>query len=181
MRSHITQYKITYQSLADPSLRRETFIVNHPQIDYLIDSLQAETIYNISLSAGTKRGFGPEIWTRFTTDPFQVPSIIGAPIVTPESAHTLNVEWNGVTETKNRISGYIIELRAGDNSIWSEYGTVFKHETGKRVYYSKLTSLDADTLYFVRIKVVDNRQKISDASLEAQARTGCAGKNFIII
>lgn len=175
LHGHITQYRLTYQSLVDLNSRREVIIVNHPQIDYLIDNLLPETIYNISLSAGTKRGFGPEIWTRFTTNPFRVPMITKAPTVTPENAHTLNVEWNGVTEAKNRINGYIIELRSGDNSVWSEYGAIVKHETGKRVYYSKLKSLDADTLYFVRIKVVDNRQRISDSSPETQARTGCAG------
>lgn len=181
LHGYITQYRLTYQLLTEPNLRRETIVVDHPQIDYLIDHLQPETTYNISLSAGTKRGFGPEIWTRYTTDPFRVPSIIAAPIITPEGAHTLNVEWNSVVDAKNRISGYIIELRAGDNPVWSEYSSVVKHEPGKRIYYSKLTSLDADTLYFVRIKVVDNRQRISDASPEAQSRTGCAGMSKLYL
>ncbi|KAI1721462.1 fibronectin type III domain-containing protein [Ditylenchus destructor] len=171
---HITQYRLTYTSAAEPGARPETVIVNHPQIDYLIDNLDAETTYNISLSAGTSRGFGPEIWARFTTDPFRVPSVIQAPIVTPEGAHILNVEWTGVIDPKNRVAGYIIELRPGDSPVWAEFGEVVRHEPGKRTYYSKLTSLDPDTLYFVRIKVVDNRKRISDASPEAQGRTGCA-------
>jgi hypothetical protein len=36
-----------------------------------------------------------------------------------------------------------------------------------------LDGLEPDTLYFVRIKVVDNRQRLSEASPEAHARTGC--------
>uniref|UniRef100_A0A915DKV5 Fibronectin type-III domain-containing protein n=1 Tax=Ditylenchus dipsaci TaxID=166011 RepID=A0A915DKV5_9BILA len=157
-----------------PNARKETVIVNHPQKDFLIDNLNAETAYNISLSAGTKRGFGPAIWTSYTTDPFRVPSVIAAPIVTAEGAHTLNVEWTGVQDHKNRVAGYIIEIRTSDSPTWAEYGGVVRYEQGKRTYYSKLTNLDSDTLYFVRIKVVDNKKRISDASPEAQARTGCA-------
>lgn len=36
-------------------------------------------------------------------------------------------------------------------------------------------NLNADTLYFVRIKVIDKKQRISEPSPEANARTGCAG------
>lgn len=89
-------------------------------MDYLIEGLEAETIYNISLSAGTPRGFGPEIWARFRTDPFKVPAVLQAPIVTPEGAHTLHVEWIGVVDTQNRVAGYIVELRTSDQSQWSE-------------------------------------------------------------
>lgn len=171
---HITQYRLTY-SVAEPGASRETVTVDHPKLDYLIDNLNPETTYNISLAAGSRRGFGPEISTRYTTDPFRVPSVINAPIVTPEGAHTLNVEWTGVVDPKNRIHGYLVELRTSDSPTWTESGDgVVRHEPGKRTYYSKLNNLDPDTLYFVRIKVVDNRQRISDASPEAQGRTGCA-------
>lgn len=49
-----------------------------------------------------------------------------------------------------------------------------RHEPGRRTYKTRLDGLEPDTLYFVRIKVVDNRQRVSDASPEAHARTGCA-------
>lgn len=67
LHGHITQYRLTYASLAEPNSRKETVIVNHPQLEYLIENLTPETTYNISLSAGTKRGFGLEIWTRYST------------------------------------------------------------------------------------------------------------------
>ncbi|KAI6201513.1 hypothetical protein M3Y96_00850200 [Aphelenchoides besseyi] len=171
---HITQYRITYRPESDPNSPLQTVVVDHPKLDQLLDNLLPETTYNISLSAGTQRGFGPEIWTRYATDPFKIPSVLTAPTVTPEGAHTLNVQWTGVSETKNRVAGYIIELRNSDNPVWTESGEIVRHEPGKSQYYSKLTGLDADTLYFVRIKVVDHRQRVGEASPEAQARTGCA-------
>uniref|UniRef100_A0A7E4VM27 Fibronectin type III domain protein n=1 Tax=Panagrellus redivivus TaxID=6233 RepID=A0A7E4VM27_PANRE len=171
---HITQYRINIKPSNDPNAQAESYNVDHPTLQYLLDNLQPETTYNISLSAGTKRGFGPEIWTQYTTDAFKVPTLVNAPIVTAEGAHILNVQWNGVVDTKNRVQGYIIEIRTSDNPAWTEFGGIVRHETGKRTYNSKLEGLDADTLYFVRIKVVDRRQRISAASPEAQARTGCA-------
>lgn len=52
--------------------------------------------------------------------------------------------------------------------------TKVTHEPGRRQYKTRLDGLEPDTLYFVRIKVVDNRQRVSEASPEAHARTGCA-------
>jgi hypothetical protein len=126
------------------------------------------------LAAGTNRGFGPEIWTRYTTDPFPIPVILQAPIVTPEGPNTLNVRWNGVHDSLNRIGGYIIEYRNSENPIWIEHSDVVRHEPGKVQYQGKLTGLTPDTLYFVRIRVVDHKQRVGDASPEAQARTGCS-------
>lgn len=77
-------------------------------------------MYNISLSAGTPHGFGPEIWAQFRTDPFKVPAVLQAPIVTPEGAHTLHVEWIGVVDTQNRVAGYIVEIRTSDAPQWIE-------------------------------------------------------------
>uniref|UniRef100_A0A914QG08 Fibronectin type-III domain-containing protein n=1 Tax=Panagrolaimus davidi TaxID=227884 RepID=A0A914QG08_9BILA len=171
---HVKQYRINIRPSDEPNSKPETYHVDHPTLQYLLDNLQPETTYNISLSAGTKRGYGPEIWTQYTTDAFKVPSLLSAPVVTPEGAHVLNVQWNGAIDAKNRINGYIVEIRTSDNPTWAEYGGVTRHEPGKRVYTSRLEGLDADTLYFVRIKVVDKRQRISEASPEAQARTGCA-------
>lgn len=176
----ITQYRLRYQSLAEPDARKETVYVKHPQMTYLIDGLKPETTYNISLSAGTTRGFGPEIWARFTTDPFKTPRVLEAPIVIPEGPHTLHVEWKGVVDTQNRIDGYIVEFRMSDTSVWTESAAppagIIKHYPGRLSYNTKLTNLEPDTLYFVRIKVVDTRQKISEPSPEAQGRTGCARK-----
>lgn len=171
---HITQYRVTYRSEADPKARPISVIVDHPQMDKLLDGLTSETTYNISLAAGTSRGFGPEIWTRYTTDPFKIPIILQAPTVTPEGANTLNVEWNGVQDAMNRIEGYIIEYRNSESPVWNESPEVIRHEPGKVRYYSKLTNLSPDTLYFVRIKVTDNRRRVGDPSPEAQARTGCS-------
>lgn len=39
----------------------------------------------------------------------------------------------------------------------------------------QLTSLDPDTNYVIRIKVVDKKERISAPSPESQARTGCSG------
>uniref|UniRef100_A0A914BWZ1 Fibronectin type-III domain-containing protein n=1 Tax=Acrobeloides nanus TaxID=290746 RepID=A0A914BWZ1_9BILA len=171
---HITQYRIRVTSLAEPGAKPQTFSVDHPTLAYLIDNLNPETTYNISVSAGTKRGFGPEISTRYTTDVFEVPSVINAPIVTPEGAQILSVSWTGVSDPKNRIAGYIIELRTSDNAVWTESGGIVRHEPGKQRYNSRVTDLIPDTLYFVRIKVVDKGQRLSKASPEAQGRTGCA-------
>ncbi|KAI6240848.1 hypothetical protein M3Y99_00392200 [Aphelenchoides fujianensis] len=171
---HITQYRVTYRPETDPNARPQTVVVDHPKLDQLLDNLLPETTYNISLSAGTQRGFGPEIWTRYATDPFKIPVVLTAPIVTPEGSDTLNVQWTGVVDQKNQIAGYIVEIRNSDTPVWTENKEVVRHEPGKSQYFSKLTGLDADTLYFVRIRVVDQRQRVGDASPEAQGRTGCA-------
>lgn len=74
----------------------------------------------------------------------------------------------------NRIGGYIIEYRNSESPVWAESQDVVRHEPGKVKYFGKLNGLSPDTLYFVRIKVVDIRQRVGDASPEAQARTGCS-------
>ncbi|TKR65207.1 hypothetical protein L596_025641 [Steinernema carpocapsae] len=170
----ITQYRITYHNLDDPNARPQVVMVDHPTLDYLIDHLTPETTYNISIATGTATRFGPSISTRYTTDPFHIPSVINAPGVTPEGDSALNVEWIGVTDPKNRVRGYIIEIRTADSPVWLEQGSVVPHEGAKRHYVTKVGQLDPDTLYMVRIKVVDKKQRISQASPEAQGRTGCA-------
>jgi hypothetical protein len=44
---HITQYRVTYRSEAEPNARPISVIVDHPQLDKLLDHLTAETTYNI--------------------------------------------------------------------------------------------------------------------------------------
>uniref|UniRef100_A0A1I7XSW2 Fibronectin type-III domain-containing protein n=1 Tax=Heterorhabditis bacteriophora TaxID=37862 RepID=A0A1I7XSW2_HETBA len=174
-KGHITQYRVSIISLDD---------ANHPTITYLFDNLNPETSYNISISAGTKRGFGREIWTRYSTDPFVIPIVLIAPVVTPDGASALDVQWNGVIDAKNKVKGYIIEIRQVNSfnrhaivtkslkntPVWQEIGDVITHDSVKRSYLKKLTGLDPDTLYFV----VDHKQRVGQASLEAQGRTGCA-------
>lgn len=172
----ITQYKVGIVSLDDSTDQLKTYLVDHPTLQYLLGNLQPETSYNISISAGTKRGFGPAAWTRYSTDPFKVPPVVTAPIVNGDGPDTLDVQWNGVLDTKNRIRGYIIEFRSSDDPVFTEYDGVIEQEPGKRNYQKKLTGLDPDTLYFVRIKVVDHKQRVSTPSPEGSARTGCARK-----
>ncbi|VDO74656.1 unnamed protein product [Heligmosomoides polygyrus] len=191
-KGHISQYRVSIVSLDDPtdeaSLRdflalsnekskqfqRKTHLVDHPTLTYLFENLKPETSYNVSISAGSKRGFGREIWTRYSTDPFVIPVVIAAPSVTPDGASALDVQWSGVVDSQNRVKGYIIEIRNSDTPVWQEIGGVTHHDAVKRSYLKKLTGLDADTLYFVRIKVVDHKQRVGGASPEAQGRTGCA-------
>jgi hypothetical protein len=116
----ICRYRLSWQSMDQPDSPRQTKLIDHPKMDHLIEGLEPETYYNISLSAGTPRGFSPEIWARFRTDPFRVPSVLQAPIVTPEGAHTLHVEWTGVADTQNRVAGYIVEIRTSDAAQWTE-------------------------------------------------------------
>uniref|UniRef100_A0A7I5E8R5 Fibronectin type III domain protein n=2 Tax=Haemonchus contortus TaxID=6289 RepID=A0A7I5E8R5_HAECO len=173
-KGHITQYKVSIASLDEPNEERKTYLVDHPTLTYLFDGLKPETSYNVSIAAGSKRGFGREIWTRYSTDPFAIPVIVAAPIVTPDGASALDVQWSGVLDSQNRVKGYIIEIRNSDTPIWQEIGGITHHDAVKRSYLKKLTGLDADTLYFVRIKVVDHKQRVGAASPEAQGRTGCA-------
>lgn len=86
----------------------------------------------------------------------------------------MNVQWNGVHDTSNRVGGYIIEYRNSESPSWIENPDVVRHEPGKVQYYGKLTGLSPDTLYFVRIKVVDIQQNVGEPSPEAQGRTGCS-------
>ncbi|CAB3401714.1 unnamed protein product [Caenorhabditis bovis] len=173
-KGHITQYRVSIQSLDDVNDKKRTFLVNHPTLTYLFDDLNPETSYNISIAAGTKQGFGREIWTRYTTDPFHIPIVGTMPHVTPDGSNALDVEWNAVVDPKNRVKGYIIEIRNADTPVWQEIGGIVNHDSVKRTYFKKLTGLDSDTLYFIRIKVVDHRQRVGEPSPEAQARTGCA-------
>uniref|UniRef100_A0A915B8J5 Fibronectin type-III domain-containing protein n=1 Tax=Parascaris univalens TaxID=6257 RepID=A0A915B8J5_PARUN len=171
---HITQYRVSIISMEDPRDEVKSFLVDHPTLTYLLDNLLPETSYNVSISAGTKRGFGPVIWTRYSTDPFKVPSVTSAPQVSPDGANGLDVQWNGLSDPKNRIRGYIVEIRSSDNPTFTEYGGIVEHDPLKRIYHMKLANLDADTLYFVRIKVVDRKQRVSQPSPEGRGRTGCA-------
>ncbi|VDN93409.1 unnamed protein product [Brugia pahangi] len=170
----ITQYKVGIVSLDDPHDQLKTFLIDHPTLQHLLNNLQPETSYNISISAGTKRGFGPLSWTRYSTDPFKVPPIANAPQVTADGADALNVQWSGILDTKNQVHGYIIEFRSSDNPTFTEYDGIIEHDANRRNYQQRLSLLDADTLYFVRIKVVDQKQRVSEASPEGSARTGCA-------
>uniref|UniRef100_A0A915Q6K3 Fibronectin type-III domain-containing protein n=1 Tax=Setaria digitata TaxID=48799 RepID=A0A915Q6K3_9BILA len=170
----ITQYKVGIVSLDDPYDKLKTFLIDHPTLEYLLNNLHPETSYNISISAGTKRGFGPLSWTRYSTDPFKVPPVASAPQVTADGADALNVQWNGILDTKNQVRGYIIEFRSSDNPTFTEYDGIIEHDISRRNYQQRLSLLDADTLYFVRIKVVDRKQRVSEPSPEGSARTGCA-------
>ncbi|ETN71312.1 fibronectin type III domain protein [Necator americanus] len=173
-KGHITQYRVSIVSLDDPHDERKTHLVDHSTLTYLFENLKPETSYNVSIAAGSKRGFGREIWTRYSTDPFVIPIVVAAPVVTPDGASALDIQWGGVTDSQNRVKGYIIEIRNSDTPVWQEIGGVTPHDPVKRTYLKKLTGLDADTLYFVRVKVVDDKQRVGAASPEAQGRTGCA-------
>uniref|UniRef100_A0A914W0E7 Fibronectin type-III domain-containing protein n=1 Tax=Plectus sambesii TaxID=2011161 RepID=A0A914W0E7_9BILA len=173
-RGHITQYKVTVVSMEDKNAVPKSYLVDAPTVEYLIENLNPETSYNVSISAGTKRGFGPVIWTRYSTDPFKVPAVGSKPIVTPDGPNALDVEWSGVFDSKNRIKGYLIEFRRSDDPAWQEYNGVIDHDSVKRTYLKKLTGLDPDTIYMIRIKTVDQKDRISTPSPESEARTGCA-------
>ena len=80
-KGEITQYRLSIVSLDDANDRKRTYTVDHPTLTYLFDDLNPETRYNISIAAGTKRGFGNEIWTAYSTDPFNIPVLIRAPQV----------------------------------------------------------------------------------------------------
>ncbi|KJH44141.1 fibronectin type III domain protein [Dictyocaulus viviparus] len=173
-KGHITQYRVSIVSLDDPNDERISHLVDHPTITHLFDNLKPETSYNVSIAAGSKQGFGREIWTRYSTDPFVIPVVIAAPVVTPDGSSALDIQWAAVSDLQNRVKGYIIEIRNSDTPIWQEIGGVIPHDPVRRTYLKKLTGLDADTLYFVRIKVVDDKQRVGGASPETQGRTGCA-------
>ncbi|VDM82623.1 unnamed protein product, partial [Strongylus vulgaris] len=173
-KGHITQYRVSIVSLDEPSDERKTFLVDHPTLTYLFENLKPETSYNVSIAAGSKRGFGREIWTRYSTDPFVIPIVVSAPTVTPDGASALDIQWGGVADSQNRVRGYIIEIRNSDTPVWQEIGGIIPHDPVKRTYLKKLIGLDSDTLYFVRVKVVDDKQRVGGASPEAQGRTGCA-------
>jgi hypothetical protein len=134
---HITQYKVSVVSMEDPNAQPKSYLVDAPITEYFIDNLSPETSYNVSLSAGTKRGFGPVIWTRYSTDPFKVPTVANAPLVSPDGANALDVEWSGVFDSKNRIKGYLIEFRRGDDPTWQEYNGIVDHDSVKRTYLRK--------------------------------------------
>uniref|UniRef100_A0A158P9A7 Fibronectin type III domain protein n=1 Tax=Angiostrongylus cantonensis TaxID=6313 RepID=A0A158P9A7_ANGCA len=173
-KGHITQYRVSIVLLDDPKDERKSNLVDHPTLTHLFENLKPETSYNVSIAAGSKQGFGREIWTRYSTDPFVIPVVVAAPVVTPDGASALDIQWTAVADSQNRVRGYIIEIRNSDTPIWQEIGGVIPHDPVRRTYLKKLTGLDADTLYFVRIKVVDDKQRVGGASPETQGRTGCA-------
>jgi hypothetical protein len=67
-----------------------------------------------------------------------------------------------------------MEYRKADTQIFTESGGITPHQPGRLTYNAKIQNLEPDTLYFVRIKVQDNKNKISEPSPEGQGRTGCA-------
>jgi hypothetical protein len=60
------RYRLTWKSLAAPDTLY-SIVLDRPKMDYLIDGLEPDTMYNISLAAGNSHGFGPEIWAQFKT------------------------------------------------------------------------------------------------------------------
>lgn len=131
---HITQYKVNIVSMEDPQGQIITHLVDHPNLQFLFSNLLPETSYNVSISAGTSRGFGPEIWTRYSTNPFKVPGILAAPELRPDNANALDVQWNGVPDPNGRIRGYIIEYRPSDTPTFTEYSGIIEQEANKEKY-----------------------------------------------
>ena len=102
-KGHVIQYRVSIVSLDDINDKKRDFLVDHPTLTHLFDQLNPETSYNISISAGTKRGVGREIWTRYSTDSFVIPIVGTIPSVTPDGSNALDVEWSGVADPKGRV------------------------------------------------------------------------------
>ncbi|PAV59860.1 hypothetical protein WR25_19788 isoform L [Diploscapter pachys] len=169
---HVTQYRVSIVA-ADGHDRKRTFIVDHPTTTYLFEELEAETRYNISISAGTEHGFSEEIWAVYTTDVFNIPIIINTPKLTAYGSHALDVEWEVIVDARHRFDGYIIEIRTLDSSTWTEVGGITPHFSHKSVYSKRIDQLEANTVYVVRIKVYDKKLRVGAQSPEIQGRTGC--------
>lgn len=87
----------------------------------------------------------------------------------------MEIQWEGVADPRGRIEGYIIEYRRYDEASFQEFEKIVRH-SGAQKYSEKISGLIPDNSYIVRIKVVDKRQRVSDPSPTAEARTGCEGK-----
>ncbi len=155
------------------------FTVDASQTEYLIDNLEPDTPYNITVQAGTSRGFGPGASTRHSTDPFRLPIVVNPPILTPVGSDQLTAEWTGVSDPKDRIRGYILEFRRAEDPAWQEFEGIISHSNVKRTYLEHLRGLDPDTTYLVRVKVVDKSKRVGHPSKAAEAKTGCAGELFL--
>ncbi len=169
--------KVTVEKMPkEPGDQPKSFRVEVPKTDFNIKNLEPDTRFNISVRAGTKRGFGPGISTRHSTDRFQIPRT-RTPILTPIGAEGMTVEWNGVPDPKNRVKGYILEFRRTEEPTWQEHGKVIRHDSVKRTYMEQLRGLSPDVTYIFRVKTVDNKDRVGDPSDEAEARTGCDCKS----
>lgn len=91
----------------------------------------------------------------------------------------LTVEWDGISDPQSRVQGYILEYRRLEDPSWREFDGVIRHDNLKRGYMERITGLNPDTAYVVRIKVVYKDNKVSDPSPQAEARTGCQGTMLI--
>lgn len=98
-----------------------------------------------------------------------------APIISDKGPSHLTVEWTGISDSQNRVQGYVMEYRRLEDPSWAEFGGVIRHDNLKRTYMERITGLNPDTSYVVRIKVLYKDNKISDPSPQAEARTGCQG------
>lgn len=82
------------------------------------------------------------------------------------------MEWNSVVDSEN-VAGYILQYRKLGESDFREWGGVIRHDGIKRTYQEKITGLEPDTNYVVRVKVVDRANRVGEPSPQAEARTGC--------
>ena len=60
-----------------------------------------------------------------------MPVVFAAPEVSADGAHALDVTWNAVADPRNRVKGYIVEIRTADSAAWQEMGGVTDHVPGK--------------------------------------------------
>lgn len=173
MPERVTQYKLHIKPCELTTGDAKVYTVDGSVTEYQFADLQPETCYNVTIQAGTSRGFGPGRTTQQHTDLFTVPVVGTWPTVSPLGSDTLQVEWPAVVDAKGRVGGYIVEYNAMHGAGWLQSGAIVPHYNVKARYLEKITGLQPNTDYQVRIRVVDKNQRQGEPSDIATARTGC--------
>lgn len=173
MAERVTQYRLGIRPCEGDGENVKEYTVDSDVNEYEFTGLEPEHCYNVSVQAGTSRGLGPAATTKLNTDFFAIPVVDTRPSVSPLGSDTLSVEWPAVPDPKNKVAGYIVEYSTMHGQGFKQSGAMIEHYSVKPRYMHKITGLESNTMYEVRIRVVDQNQRQGEPSERASARTGC--------
>ncbi|VDP03059.1 unnamed protein product [Soboliphyme baturini] len=173
----ITGYKVTADVMSQrPMVRKLTksLTVNSSTTVLLLENLEPDTAYNVTVQAMTNRGYGSGVWTVYSTDPAVIPSLSAPPVITDREPDSITLQWDPITSLmQSRVVGYLLEYRKYDESAWQEYNGIVKHDSMKMKYTDRVTGLSPDTPYLFRIKVIDVKNNVGEPSPSVDGRTSC--------
>ncbi|KRY42983.1 Phosphatidylinositol phosphatase PTPRQ, partial [Trichinella spiralis] len=153
-RNEITNYLITVAPF-DPAFGTtgigSQYTVPRPGNRIKFDGLQPETIYNVTVQAATKRGYGETLWGVYSTlPPPGTNHILKLRNRTPTSLHVMWIPFWGT-----RLAGYNLKAKP----LWSGHRLIDADEIVQRVEPNKvdhvIRGLTPSTVYNVSLSPIN--------------------------